>query len=90
MRDDLHALSKVFAGAFLAQHFLVDLAGGDVRLLAQIHVKETLIVADVEIGFGAVLGDIDFAMLERIHSARINVDVRIELLLQNLDATATK
>ena len=90
VRDDLHALSKVFAGAFLAQHFLVDLAGGDVRLLAQIHVKETLIVADVEIGFGAVLGDIDFAMLERIHSARINVDVRIELLLQNLDATATK
>ena len=90
VRDDLHALSKVFAGAFLAQHFLVDLAGGDVRLLAQIHVKETLIVADVEIGFGAVLGDIDFTMLERIHSARINVDVRIELLLQNLDATATK
>ncbi len=47
-------------------------------------------MADVEIGFGAVLGDIDFTMLERIHSARINVDVRIELLLQNLDATATK
>ena len=45
VRDDLHALSKVFAGAFLAQHFLVDLAGGDVRLLAQVHVKETLIVA---------------------------------------------
>ena len=90
MRDDLHALSKVFAGAFLAQHFLVDLAGGDVCLLAQIHVKETLIVADVEIGFGTVFGDIDFTMLEWIHSARINVDVRIELLLQNLDAAATK
>ena len=47
-------------------------------------------MADVEIGFGTVFGDIDFTMLEWIHRARIHVDVRIELLLQNLDAAATK
>ena len=90
VRDDLHALAEVFAGAFLAQHFLVDLAGGDVGLLAQVDVEETLVVADVEIGFGAIFGDIDLTVLERIHRARIHVDVRIELLLQNLDAAATE
>ena len=90
VRDDLHALAEVFAGAFLAQHFLIDLAGGDVRLLAQVHVEETLVVADVEIGFRAIFGDIDLTVLERIHRARIHVDVRIELLLQNLDAAATE
>ena len=79
--DDLHALAEVFAGALLAQHLLVDLTGGDVRLLAQIHVEEALIVADVEIGFGAVLGDVDLTMLERVHRAGIDVDVGIKFLL---------
>ena len=30
VRDNLHALAEVFAGALLAQHFLIDLTGGDV------------------------------------------------------------
>ena len=47
-------------------------------------------MTDVEIGFGTIFGDVDLTMLERIHRARIHVDVRIELLLQNLDATATE
>ena len=32
VRDNLHALAEVFAGALLAQHFLIDLTGGDVGL----------------------------------------------------------
>ena len=47
-------------------------------------------MADIEISLGAVFGDIDLTVLERVHRARIHVDVRIELLLQNLDAAATK
>ena len=35
-------LAEVFAGALLAQHFLIDLTGGDVGLLAQEDVEETL------------------------------------------------
>ena len=35
---------------------------------------------DVEIGLGAVLGDEDLAVLERVHRARIDVEIRIELL----------
>ena len=37
-------------------------------------------MADVQVGFGAVLGDEDLAVLERVHGARIDVEVRIELL----------
>ena len=36
-------------------------------------------MAEVEVGLGAVVGHVDFAVLERAHGARIDVDVRIEL-----------
>ena len=35
---------------------------------------------DVEVGLGAVVGDEDLAVLERVHRARIDVEVRVELL----------
>ena len=90
MRDDLHALTEVFAGALLTQHFLIDLTSGDVGLLREENVKETLVVADVEIGLGAIFGHVDFTVLERVHGARIDVDVRVKLLLEYLDTTAAQ
>ena len=36
-------------------------------------------MAEVEVGFGAVVGDEDLAMLERRHGAGIDVQVRIQL-----------
>ncbi|GAA3557293.1 hypothetical protein GCM10023077_37720 [Mycolicibacterium helvum] len=44
-------------------------------------------MADVEIGFGAVLGDEHLAVLERVHRSRIDVEVRVELLHRHLQAT---
>src|SRR5487761_710060 len=35
-------------------------------------------MAKIEIGFGAVIGDIDLAVLIRAHGARIDVDIRVE------------
>ena len=43
-------------------------------------VGEALVVAEVEIGFGSVLGDEDLAVLERAHRPRVDVDVGVELL----------
>jgi hypothetical protein len=37
-------------------------------------------VAEIEVGLRAVLGDEDLAVLVRRHRARIDVDVRVELL----------
>ena len=90
VRDDLHALAEVLPRAFLAQHLLINLPGGDVGLLGEEHVEEALVVADVEIGLGTVFGHIDLAVLERVHGARVDVDVRVELLLQHMDAAAAQ
>ena len=40
-----------------------------------------LVVAQVEIGLGAVIGHEHLAVLERAHCPRIDVDVGIELLV---------
>ena len=37
-------------------------------------------MADVEVGLGAVLGDEDLAVLERVHRPGVDVEVRVELL----------
>ena len=53
-----------------------------VRLLAlrEPGMREAFVVAQVEIGLRAVVGDEDFAVLERAHRAGVHVQVRIELL----------
>ena len=43
-------------------------------------VDEALVVAEVEIGLGAVVGDEDLAVLVRVHRPGVDVDVRVELL----------
>jgi hypothetical protein len=35
-------------------------------------------MTEVEIGFGAIIGDKNFSVLERRHGARIDVDIRVE------------
>ena len=86
VRDDLHGVAQVLAPPLLGDHARVDLAGGDVRLAVQPDVEEPLVVADVQVGLGAVVGDEDLTVLERVHRARVDVEVRVELL--HLDAQA--
>ncbi len=86
VRDDLHGAAEVIAAALLADHALVDLAGREVVAPAHLHVGEALVVAEVEVGLGAVLGDEDLAVLERTHRSRIDVDVRVELEVGDADA----
>ena len=58
----------------------VNLAGGVVGVAGQRGVGEALVVAQVEVGLAAVVEHVDFAVLVGAHRARIDVDVRIELL----------
>ena len=80
VRDHLHGATQVVAAAFGGEHGLVDRAGGGVRVAGERLVDEALVVAEVEIGLAAVVGDEDLAVLERVHRARVDVDVRVELL----------
>src|SRR5205807_5530613 len=47
---------------------------------------ETLVVAQIEVGLGAVLGDEHLPVLEGAHRAGIDVDVRVELEEGDFDA----
>ena len=80
VRDHLHGVAQVVAPPLLGDHRGVDLAGGDVGLGRQVDVEEPLVVADVEVGLRAVLGDEHLAVLERVHRARVDVEVGVQLL----------
>ncbi len=88
VRDDLDGAAEVVAAALLGDHGVVDAAGGHVGVALQVLVDEALVVAEVEVGLGAVLGDEDLAVLVRAHRAGVDVDVRVELLDRDLDARA--
>ena len=79
VRDDLDRAAQVVAAPLLGDDRLVDAAGRDVAELGQVLVDEALVVAQVEVGLGAIVGDEDFAVLVGRHGARIDVDVRVEL-----------
>src|SRR5262245_17281237 len=43
-------------------------------------------MSEVEVGFGAVVGDVDLAVLIRAHGARVDVHIGVELLEGDLVA----
>ena len=87
VRDDLHRPSEVVAAPLFLNDRQVDLAGRPVVVARGHHVGEALVVAEIEIGLRAVVGDIDLTVLVRAHRAGIDVDVRVALLEGHLVAT---
>ena len=80
MRDDLDGITQVFAAAFLCNYRGVDLAGRRVRRTGEVHVQETLVVADIKVGFRAVFSDENLTVLEGVHRPGIDVDIGVKLL----------
>ena len=85
MRDDLHGLAEVVAPALFFEDGLVDLAAGEVVEAGQLGVGEALVVAEVEVGLGPVVEHVDLAVLVGAHRARIDIEVRVELLDRHLE-----
>ena len=88
VRNHLHGAAEVVAAPLLLDDALIDLAGRPVRVLRGDRVGEALVVAEIEVGLAAVVGDVDLAVLIRAHRARIDVDVGVELLQRDLVAVA--
>ena len=80
VRNDLHGAAEIIAAALFGQDVLIDAARGDVVRLLRRNAGEALVVAEVEVGLGAVVGDEHLAVLIRAHGARIDVQIRIKLL----------
>ena len=80
MGDDLDGLAQICALALLFDYGIIYFAGGDIVGLGRIDAQEPLVVAQVEVGLGAVFGNVALAVLIGIESAGVDVDVRVELL----------
>ena len=85
MGYDLNGPAEKVAAPFAGDDRCVDLTRRDV-VPGEIFVDEPLVVSKIKIGLGAVIGDEDLAVLIRRHRARIDVDVRIELLHTDMQA----
>ena len=86
VRDDLHGLAEVLAAPLPLDDGLVDAPGREVVLPGHLGAGEALVVPEVEVRLRAVVGDVDLAVLERAHRARVHVDVRVELEVRDLEA----
>ena len=80
VRDHLDGCAQIVAAPLLADDRLVDRTRRDVRIAAKALAEVPLVVAEIEIGLTAVIGDEHLTVLERVHRAGVDVDVGIELL----------
>ena len=87
VRDDLNRRAEELPLSLAAEYGVPDRAGRVARVPREVLVDEALVVADVEIGLGAVLGDEHLTVLERAHRARVDVQVRVELLSRDGEST---
>ena len=71
--DHLHGAAVVVAAALLVDHRLVNRAGGHAVEARHGGIGEAFVVAQIQIGLGAVLGDEHLTVLVRAHRARVHV-----------------
>ena len=78
--DDLDRAPQEGPLTLPAEDGPVDLSGGDGGVHRQIFVGEPLVMAQVQVGLRPVLGNEHLPVLIGVHSARVNVQVGVELL----------
>ena len=77
MRYDLNSFTQIITFSFFVDHILIDASCGDVVIFMCRLIQKSFIVSQIEIGFMSVNGYIAFAMLVRIESTRIDIDIGI-------------
>src|SRR4029077_11153004 len=86
VRDHLDGGAEIVAAPLLGEDVLVDAAGGDVVLAHRRPTGEALVMTEVEIGLGAVVGDEHLAVLVGRHRAWVDIEIRIKLAQAHLVA----
>ena len=82
VRNELDGLAEVFAAALLLDDRVENLAGSQVVHPREHAGGEALVVAEIEVGFRAVVEHVNLAVLEGRHRARIDVERGVEFLHQ--------
>ena len=83
MRNHLNGCAEIFTAPFSFYDCLIDAARCDVAGLRQAFIDKALIMTKVQIGFRTVIGHKDLTMLIGVHGAGIDVDIRIEFLVEH-------
>ena len=86
MRNHLNGAAEIIAAAFFFQHGVINFAAGGITVFGKIDINKTFIVADIQVSFGAVIGNEHFAMLIRAHSAGVDIDIRVKFLADNFQS----
>ncbi len=90
MRNDLHGFAEIIAAPLFQDHRLINLAASEVVVPRKDAVSKALVMAEVEIGLCAVIQHVNFAMLEWVHCSRIDIQIWVELLENNAQASRFK
>ncbi|GBE21977.1 hypothetical protein BMS3Bbin01_01331 [bacterium BMS3Bbin01] len=83
VRDDLHGAAEIVSTTFLLDDGQVHRTGRHVGIAPEILAGETFVVSEVEVGLAPIVGDEHLSVLEGVHRSRIDVDVRIQLLVDD-------
>src|SRR5258708_13105912 len=77
--DHLQCRAKILAAPLAPDYGRIDTPGGDAVALARGGADIALVMAEVEVGLGAIIGDEDLAVLIGAHRPRIDIEVGVEL-----------
>ena len=77
MGHHLDSAAQELAPPLFADNGAVNLPGGDIGICGELHINETLVVAQVQVCLGTVPGDEHLAVLVRGHCARVNVEIGV-------------
>src|SRR5690348_4159199 len=64
VRDHLYGLAEIIAAPLALDDLFVNASAGEVVGARELGMGETLVMAEIEVGFGAVVGDENLTMLE--------------------------
>ena len=80
MRNDLNRLAQILAATLFGNDAAVDSPRRPVAVSRKRRMRESLVMAKVEVGLAPVVQNVDLAVLVRTHRARIDVNVGVKLL----------
>ena len=76
---DLDGRAEEVAAPLLGDDLLIDAACGDVVLAVGAAAGEALVMAEVKVGLGPVVGDKHLPVLGRAHRAGVDIEIGVEL-----------
>ena len=78
MRNDLHRTAQIIAAAFAFQNVAVNLSGRHIVAATGGHTGEALIMTQIKVCLGPIIGHIHLAVLIRAHRAGVYIEIRVK------------